>query len=47
MHSDQLIYFVKVGRMAGYFPSGDIEKKEEGKLSKASKDRLVDILRMK
>ncbi|XP_028399718.1 COP9 signalosome complex subunit 5-like [Dendronephthya gigantea] len=28
----------QVGRMAGYFPSGDIEKKEEGKLSKASKD---------
>ncbi|CAB4005182.1 COP9 signalosome complex subunit 5 [Paramuricea clavata] len=28
----------QVGRMGGYFPSGDVEKKEEGKLSKASKD---------
>ena len=25
--------------MGGYFPGGDVEKKEEGKLSKASKDR--------
>ena len=27
--------------MGGYFPGGDVEKKEEGKLSKASKDRCV------
>lgn len=28
----------QVGRIGGYFPSGDHDKKEEGKLTKASKD---------
>lgn len=29
----------QVGRIGSYFHGGDVEKKEEGKLSKASKDR--------